>query len=287
MDSPFFIFLLLLIVDAVLVHGRMSTEISFDQNYEVIWGDNHVVSLNQGKEIQLTMDNSSGSGFGSKMTYGSGLFHLRIKVPKRNSAGVVTAYYLTSQGSSHDELDFEFLGNREGKLCRLQTNVFADGQGNREQRLHLWFDPTEDFHNYKILWNQHQIVFYVDNIPIRVYKNQSNIGVGFPSKPMQIQATLWNGDSWATNGGKTKINWRYAPFKANFKGFDVSGCQVPTSNSSNTHNCSSDKYWWNKQKFWQLDREKQKQYEHVKYKYMTYDYCTDRTRYPEPPLECL
>jgi len=38
----------------------------------------------------------TGSGFGSKMAYGSGFFHMRIKVPNRNSAGVVTAYYVNS-----------------------------------------------------------------------------------------------------------------------------------------------------------------------------------------------
>jgi len=37
-----------------------------------------------------------GSGFASKLTYGSGLFHMRIKVPGRDSAGVVTAYYVSS-----------------------------------------------------------------------------------------------------------------------------------------------------------------------------------------------
>ena len=124
----------------------------------------------------------------------------------------------------------------------------------------------------------------MDNIPIRVYKNKSNIAVGYPSKPMQIQATLWDGDSWATNGGKTKTNWSFAPFKANFQGFDVSGCQFE---SSINQNCSSDKYWWNTQKFWNLDSARQRQYEHVKHKYMTYDYCTDRKRFPKPPLECL
>ena len=61
MSSLFLIFLILLLADGVLVRGSINiTEISFDQNYEVTWGDNHVVSLNQGKEIQLTMDNSSG-----------------------------------------------------------------------------------------------------------------------------------------------------------------------------------------------------------------------------------
>ncbi|XP_020227782.1 xyloglucan endotransglucosylase/hydrolase protein 2 [Cajanus cajan] len=287
MGSLFLIFLLLLLhlTDGVLVRGSMNTETSFDQNYEVTWGGDHVLSLNQGKEIQLTMDNSSGSGFGSKMAYGSGLFNMMIKVPGRNSAGVVTAYYLTSQGKMHDELDFEFLGNRKGKPYRLQTNVFVDGQGNREQRHRLWFDPTADFHNYKILWNQHQIVFYVDNIPIRVYKNKSNIGVGYPSRAMQIEASLWDAE-WATNGGKTKTDWSYAPFKANFKGFDVSGCYVPNS-SNNSQHCSSDNYWWNREKFWQLDPVRERQYEHVKHKYMTYDYCADRNRYPETPLECL
>ncbi|XP_014496979.1 xyloglucan endotransglucosylase/hydrolase protein 2 isoform X1 [Vigna radiata var. radiata] len=281
MGSQFFIFLLLV---HVLVQGKMDTETSFDENYEVIWGDDHVVFLNQRKEIQLTMDNSSGSGFGSKMAYGSGFFNMKIKVPNRNSAGVVTAYYLSSEGSKHDELDFEFLGNREGKPYRLQTNVFVDGQGNREQRIRLWFDPTADFHNYRILWNQHQIVFYVDNVPIRVFKNKTNIGVGYPSKAMKIQATLWDAESWATNGGKTKTDWLYAPFKANFQGFHVSACQVLTSNATN---CSSDNFWWNRHKFWQLDPVRQTQYQRIKHKYTTYDYCTDRKRYPQIPLECL
>lgn len=57
-----------------------------------------------------------------------------------------------------DELDFEFLGNRTGQPYTIQTNVYKSGIGGREMRHMLWFDPTQDFHTYSILWNTHRIV---------------------------------------------------------------------------------------------------------------------------------
>ncbi|CAH8278685.1 unnamed protein product [Arabidopsis lyrata] len=159
-----------------------------------------------------------GGGFESKNSYGSGLFQMRIKVPGGNSGGVVTAFYLTTKGGGHDEVDFEFLGNNNGRPITLQTNLFLNGEGNREQR------------------------FYVDNIPIRVYKNEN--GVSYPSKPMQVEASLWNGDDWATDGGRTKINWSYSPFIAHFQDFALSGCNID-GRSNNVAACESSNYWWN------------------------------------------
>lgn len=60
-----------------------------------------------------------------------------------------------------------FLGC-DGPPFKLQTNVFANDNGGREQRINLWFDPTQDFHKYGILWKDNQIV-YVTKLYIYIY----------------------------------------------------------------------------------------------------------------------
>lgn len=125
--------------------------------------------------------------------------------------------------------------------------------------------------------------YYVDNIPIRVYKNQN--GVSYPSKPMQIEASLWNGDAWATDGGRTKINYSYSPFIAHFQDFSLSGCNID-GRSNNVAACESSNYWWNAGNYQRLSRNEQIVYEHLRSKYMNYDYCSDRSRYSIRPREC-
>ncbi|OIW01074.1 hypothetical protein TanjilG_14257, partial [Lupinus angustifolius] len=117
---------------------------------------------------------------------------------------------------NHDEIDFEFLGT-DGPPFILQTNIYAGDSGGREQRIKLQFDPTKDFHNYAILWNKKEIKLLVDKKAIRVYLNKN--GARFPKGPMAAEATLWNGDSWAS-GGK-KIDWSKAPFQLHFRGFTI------------------------------------------------------------------
>ncbi|XP_010241425.1 PREDICTED: xyloglucan endotransglucosylase/hydrolase protein 2-like [Nelumbo nucifera] len=271
-----------LLVGGALAGKKIAIPSSFDKNYYVAWAQDHVQFLHQGKEVQISMDKASGSAIASKMVYASGFFNMRIKVPVGDSAGVVTAFYLTSHSDIHDELDFEFLGNKEGKPHYLQTNVYTNGVGNREQRFLLWFDPSARFHTYRVLWNTHQIVFFVDDTPIRVFRNKAKIGVHYPSQPMQVVGSIWDGDSWATDGGQTKVNWTVAPFKTYFRNFDIDAC--PSSKLPQL--CYSPKFWWNRDKYSNLNSTQQKRYLYVRKNYMVYDYCSDKTRYPVPPPEC-
>ncbi|TVU11873.1 hypothetical protein EJB05_45483 [Eragrostis curvula] len=258
---------------------------AFDENYVVQWGADGRHLVDRGTEVDLAMDQSSGAGFRSKSTYGSGFFHLRMKLPSGYTAGVVTTFYLISQpeNGERDEVDFEFLGDKDGKPITLQTNVFVNGRGEREQRLHLWFDPAADFHDYKILWNPYQLVMFVDDTPIRVLRNLTGAvpGYAFPARQtMLVRASIWDGSGWATDGGDTKVDWSKAPFTAGYQGFNVDACATGATP------CDSPDLWWNGREYRNVTDAQRKAYEGVK-KYMYYNYCNDTVRFNNSmPVEC-
>ncbi|XP_010102170.2 xyloglucan endotransglucosylase/hydrolase 2 [Morus notabilis] len=261
---------------------------NFYQDFDITWGDHRAQILNGGQLLTLNLDKASGSGFQSKNEYLFGRIDMQIKLVPGNSAGTVTAYYLSSQGPTHDEIDFEFLGNLSGDPYTLHTNVLSQGKGNREQQFHLWFDPTKAFHTYSIVWNKQRIIFLVDNIPIRVFNNLESTGVPFPkSQPMRIYSSLWNADDWATRGGLVKTDWTKAPFTASYRNFKANACVWSAGKSScdskSTSAAFEDATWQDQG----LDAAGRNRLRWVQQKYMVYNYCTDSKRFPQGlPPEC-
>ncbi|KAJ0010210.1 hypothetical protein Pint_33601 [Pistacia integerrima] len=225
----------------------------FNKDFFVSWSPSHVNTSADGLSRSLKLDQESGAAFDSNQI---------------------------------DELDFEFLGNVSGQPYILQTNIFADGFDDREERIYLWFDPTADFHTYSVLWNLHQIVFMVDNKPIRTYRNHADKGVAYPRwQPMSIKASLWNGDSWATRGGKDKTDWSKAPFIASFRNYKIDAC-VWNGNPRFCRADSSDN-WWNQERYSSLDRDQKRWFKWVRKYHMIYDYCLDNQRFQNNlPKEC-
>ncbi|XP_059075424.1 xyloglucan endotransglucosylase protein 1-like [Cryptomeria japonica] len=182
---------------------------------------------------------------------------MHIKLVAGNSAGTVTAYYLSSQGDTHDEIDFEFLGNLSGDPYIMHTNIFSNGKGNREQQFYLWFS--------------------VDGIPVRVFKNSEHLGVPYlNNQSMRIYSSLWNADDWATRGGAVKINWSKSPFVASYRNFNARTCSKSIDCSTNS---------WHSEAA--LDSSKGQKLQWVRKNYMIYDYCSDTKRFPQGlPAEC-
>ncbi|CAM8946069.1 unnamed protein product [Rhodiola kirilowii] len=255
------------------------------KDFNITWGNAKIT--NGGQLLTLSLDKYSGSGFESRNKYLFGRIDMQIKLVAGNSAGTVTAYYLTSLGSEHDEIDFEFLGNVTGEPYTLHTNVFSQGKGNREQQFRLWFDPTKNFHTYSLIWNSQRIIFLVDNNPIRVFTNEESRGVPYPnSKPMIIHSSLWNADDWATQGGRVKTNWTNAPFRAYYRNFNAQACVYSSGTSScdsaNT-NSETDQTWQTQD----LDANGRRRLRWAQRYFMVYNYCSDSQRFPQGlPTEC-
>ncbi|XP_057547474.1 xyloglucan endotransglucosylase protein 1-like [Amaranthus tricolor] len=251
---------------------------NFYQDFEVTFGDGRVKRFGRGQLLTLSLDPVSGSGFRSKREYLFGRIDMQLKLVSGNSAGTVTAYYLSSEGPTHDEIDFEFLGNVSGQPYTLHTNVYTKGKGGREQQFHLWFDPTLKFHTYSVAWSPKMIIFLVDNTPIRVFKNHEAKGVSFPkSQPMRIYSSLWNADQWATQGGRVKTDWSKAPFTAYYRNFNANPNHVAATAAF------TDSKWQNQE----LNAWSRRRLRWVQKYFMIYNYCTDFQRFPQGvPVEC-
>ncbi|KAI0502145.1 hypothetical protein KFK09_017092 [Dendrobium nobile] len=256
----------------------------FEDKFLDFYGGKNVQKVNNGSAVNLVLDKSSGSGFSSKDTFYHGFFSAAIKLPSGFSAGVVVAFYMSNNQvftKNHDEIDFELLGHEKQKEWVLQTNIYANGSVStgREEKFYLWFDPTEEFHQYSILWNDHHIVFLVDNIPVREVIH-SEAMTAYPSKPMSLYSTIWDGSDWATHGGNKPINYNYAPFVASFEGFELQ------SSVSNQTRPSSRVDPVDGQQFAKLTQDQQSGMGWVRNKFMFYSYCNDTKRFNMMPPEC-
>ncbi|VAI07869.1 unnamed protein product [Triticum turgidum subsp. durum] len=238
--------------DEVMV-PRPAAALTFGEGYTQLFGDSNLRLHGDGKRVHISLDERTGSGFASQGAYLHGFFSASIKLPSDYAAGVVVAFYMSNGDvyeKTHDELDFEFLGNVKGKEWRVQTNVYGDGSTavGREER------------------------FYVDGTPIREVVRSEAMGAQFPSKPMSLYATIWDGSSWATSGGRYKVDYKYAPYVAEFTDLELRGCDQPAACEPEGGSA--------------MPSRQRAAMERVRARHMTYGYCYDRARYQAPLPEC-
>ncbi|XP_043705094.1 probable xyloglucan endotransglucosylase/hydrolase protein 26 [Telopea speciosissima] len=278
----------LALVISLIALNQNVVEATFPENVYFTWGADQAKIYGNGDDLELLLTNYSGSGIQSDHAYLFGSIEMLIKLVPGNSAGTVTAYYLSSTGDKHDEIDFEFLGNQSRQPYTVHTNIFAQGLGGKEQQFKLWFDPTADYHNYTIHWNPSEIVWFIDDIPIRAFRNYESQGIAYPNKQgMWLYSSLWNADNWCTQGGRVKIDWSCAPFVAGFRNFRPRACQWYGTDSIYQCSATTSYNWWTFPEYTQLSYSQVGQMNWVRDNYMIYNYCTDYQRFNwNMPPEC-
>ncbi|KAL6495625.1 putative xyloglucan endotransglucosylase/hydrolase protein 30 [Orobanche gracilis] len=291
---PILLLLLLRLLQLAYAAGfnNIST-VPFSKGFSPLFGEANIISSSDDRSVKLHLNRYTGSGFQSSDLYNHGFFSAKVKLPSYYTAGIVVAFYTTNGDifrATHDELDFEFLGNIRGKKWRFQTNMYGNGSTarGREERYYLWFDPSKEFHTYTILWTTNNIIFYIDDIPIREITRNDAMGADFPSKPMKLYATIWDASDWATSGGKYRADYKYAPFVAEFTDLVLHGC---TTNMLEevvaTTGCALSGDQLATASFGSITPKQKLAMKKFRSKYMYYSFCYDTLRYPVAPPECV
>ena len=87
-----------LLLFSVFVIGSFGVVSGGDLNkdFHTTWGNGRAKILNNGELLTLSLDKDSGFGFESRNEYLFGQIDMQLKLVPCNSAGTVTAYYVSS-----------------------------------------------------------------------------------------------------------------------------------------------------------------------------------------------
>ncbi len=194
------------------VENRIDYFEEFDVNFWGILEDTFPSNQSQFSKENFSLSNELDSGFQLEITnsvqgdkkyssssivsiekYIYGSFEISMKPIK--GEGIVSAFFL-HRNDPWQEIDIEFLGHDTTKIL---LNVYYNpgiintkynfGLRGTPVLIDLGFDASEDFHDYRIEWEYHEIRWYVDNEIIHVRKTWMPTPI--PNLPMAVYVNAW------------------------------------------------------------------------------------------------
>ena len=119
----------------------------------------------------------------SRKAHSFGAYEVRMKLP--NAPSSITGFFLYRQPGHFHEIDIEVYNETSGDFF---LTTYSEGS---KQNLHLGtlpFDPTNDFHTYRIEYYPHSVSFYIDDALITEWFD------GFTQEPMFLIINCWYPD---------------------------------------------------------------------------------------------
>jgi hypothetical protein len=88
-----------LAVAVAVAATRAAADRSFHRDFDAVWGRRNARFLEQGRVVELSLDERTGSRLESKDRYLFGRFDIDIRLVAGESAGTITSFYVSSFGS--------------------------------------------------------------------------------------------------------------------------------------------------------------------------------------------
>ena len=150
--------------------------------------------------LRVPADTTNGGQIESRDYYSYGTFRARMKVADASSS--ITGFYLYRSPDLYSEIDIEVYNDGTGNVDFV---TYVDGQRTHNVSKDFRFDPSADFHNYRIDYNPGSVQFYVDGNLRQTWTD------GVPSTSMKLLVNTWF-PSWLSGqapdtGRATRIDW--------------------------------------------------------------------------------
>ncbi len=134
-------------------------------------------------KIKLPKNILEGGEIQSRKVLGFGSYEVRMKLPDVPSS--ITGFFLYKSPALYNEIDIEIYNEKNRGYF---LTIYSDGKKQNLFEDKLSFDPTKDFHNYRIDYSRDSLKFYIDNNLVKEWTE------GFTNENMYLLLNTWYPD---------------------------------------------------------------------------------------------